>query len=194
MADGLPTTEALVAMPGPWEVVWLQGDKLGSPSEVCAAGTDNRVAFLASNGTLGTARLIAAAPDLLALLVEARNTRAADIVPGGWADLTLALGALSVVRRLQAEGRDFDLIDAHYYYPDGVLRPCCYEFVPDVGNLNEGKIVELFNGEKLTTLVQRFTSDSPDKSCAACPKWIQVPEHAHFPFDATERKPQVHDG
>lgn len=80
------TTEALVAMPGPWEVVWLQGDKLGSPSEVCAAGTDNRVAFLASNGTLGTARLIAAAPDLLALLVEARNTRAADIVPGGWAD------------------------------------------------------------------------------------------------------------
>ena len=83
MADGLPTTEALVAMPGPWEVVWLQGDKLGSPSEVCAAGTDNRVAFLASNGTLGTARLIAAAPDLLALLVEARNTRAADIVPGG---------------------------------------------------------------------------------------------------------------
>ncbi|MEK8024408.1 glycosyltransferase [Pseudaquabacterium rugosum] len=36
------------------------------------------------------------------------------------APLTLALGALSVVRRLQAEGRDFDLIDAHYYYPDGV--------------------------------------------------------------------------
>ena len=56
------------AMPGPWEVVWLQGDKLGSPSEVCAAGTDNRVAFLASNGNLGTARLIAAAPDLLSLV------------------------------------------------------------------------------------------------------------------------------
>jgi teichuronic acid biosynthesis glycosyltransferase TuaC len=33
---------------------------------------------------------------------------------------TLALGALSTVRRLRREGFDFDLIDAHYYYPDGV--------------------------------------------------------------------------
>lgn len=32
----------------------------------------------------------------------------------------MALGALSVVRRLQREGFDFDLIDAHFYYPDGV--------------------------------------------------------------------------
>jgi glycosyltransferase involved in cell wall biosynthesis len=32
----------------------------------------------------------------------------------------MALGALATVRRLQREGFDFDLIDAHYYYPDGV--------------------------------------------------------------------------
>lgn len=32
----------------------------------------------------------------------------------------LARGALPTVRRLLAEGYDFDLIDAHYYYPDGV--------------------------------------------------------------------------
>jgi len=32
----------------------------------------------------------------------------------------MAKSALSTVRRLQAEGFDFDLIDAHYYYPDGV--------------------------------------------------------------------------
>lgn len=36
------------------------------------------------------------------------------------APYTLALGALPVVRRLLREGFDFDLIDAHYYYPDGV--------------------------------------------------------------------------
>ena len=36
------------------------------------------------------------------------------------APLLLALGALGAVRRLQSAGRDFDLIDAHYYYPDGV--------------------------------------------------------------------------
>lgn len=32
----------------------------------------------------------------------------------------LALGALSAVRALLKEGYDFDAIDAHYYYPDGV--------------------------------------------------------------------------
>ena len=32
----------------------------------------------------------------------------------------LALGALPTIRRLIREGFDFDLIDAHYYYPDGV--------------------------------------------------------------------------
>lgn len=33
---------------------------------------------------------------------------------------TLATAALPVARKLMREGFDFDLIDAHYYYPDGV--------------------------------------------------------------------------
>lgn len=36
------------------------------------------------------------------------------------APLTLALGARAAVKRLIDEGFDFDVIDAHYYYPDGV--------------------------------------------------------------------------
>jgi len=36
------------------------------------------------------------------------------------APLLLALGACAAVRKLINEGFDFDLIDAHYYYPDGV--------------------------------------------------------------------------
>ena len=36
------------------------------------------------------------------------------------APYTLAWTALAAARRLQAEGFDFDLIDAHYFYPDGV--------------------------------------------------------------------------
>jgi glycosyltransferase involved in cell wall biosynthesis len=35
------------------------------------------------------------------------------------APYALALGALPTIRRLQRQGFDFDLIDAHYYYPDG---------------------------------------------------------------------------
>lgn len=33
---------------------------------------------------------------------------------------SMALAALPVLRSLQRDGFDFDLIDAHYYYPDGV--------------------------------------------------------------------------
>ena len=36
------------------------------------------------------------------------------------APFLLALGASKALRQVQAEGFDFDLIDAHYYYPDGV--------------------------------------------------------------------------
>lgn len=36
------------------------------------------------------------------------------------APLTLAMGARSALQSLLNEGFDFDLIDAHYYYPDGV--------------------------------------------------------------------------
>ena len=36
------------------------------------------------------------------------------------APLSMALGAVPVVRSILASGFDFDLIDAHYYYPDGV--------------------------------------------------------------------------
>jgi glycosyltransferase involved in cell wall biosynthesis len=36
------------------------------------------------------------------------------------APFAMAAGALGVLRRLQREGYDFDAIDAHYYYPDGV--------------------------------------------------------------------------
>jgi glycosyltransferase involved in cell wall biosynthesis len=36
------------------------------------------------------------------------------------APLAMALGAAPAVQRLLDEGYDFDVIDAHYYYPDGV--------------------------------------------------------------------------
>ena len=36
------------------------------------------------------------------------------------APLSMALGAAKALRQLQREGYDFDVIDAHYYYPDGV--------------------------------------------------------------------------
>ena len=36
------------------------------------------------------------------------------------APYVLAAGALPTIRRLMSDGFDFDVIDAHFYYPDGV--------------------------------------------------------------------------
>ena len=36
------------------------------------------------------------------------------------APFTMAMAALPTIKKLMADGFDFDLIDAHYYYPDGV--------------------------------------------------------------------------
>lgn len=45
------------------------------------------------------------------------------------APYTLARGALPVVKQLIREGFDFDLIDAHYYYPDGVAAGLLAEWL-----------------------------------------------------------------
>lgn len=74
-----------------------------------------------------------------------------------------------------------------YFYPDGGLRPCCYEFVPEIGTLKDGSIRDAFNGAKLATLARRFVGDDPDPSCAGCPKWNRVPEQAIFPLDPSRR-------
>lgn len=45
------------------------------------------------------------------------------------APYTLARGALPAVRQLIRDGFDFDLIDAHYYYPDGVAAGLLAEWL-----------------------------------------------------------------
>jgi glycosyltransferase involved in cell wall biosynthesis len=45
------------------------------------------------------------------------------------APFSLALAGLRAARRLQAEGFDFDLIDAHYFYPDGVAAALMAHFL-----------------------------------------------------------------
>lgn len=37
-----------------------------------------------------------------------------------WTPATMAAAALPLIRKIIAEGYDFDILDAHYFYPDGV--------------------------------------------------------------------------
>ena len=54
--------------------------------------------------------------------IDVRHPRYLTIPKVGMtlAPLLLALGARSALAEVQREGFDFDVIDAHYYYPDGV--------------------------------------------------------------------------
>ena len=54
--------------------------------------------------------------------LDVRHPRYATLPKIGMtlAPFLLALGARAALREVQREGFDFDLIDAHYYYPDGV--------------------------------------------------------------------------
>ena len=40
------------------------------------------------------------------------------------APLAMAAAILPLLRRQIRDGKDFDLIDAHYFYPDGVAAVC----------------------------------------------------------------------
>ena len=54
--------------------------------------------------------------------IDVRHPRYLSIPKVGMtvAPVLLAVGARSALRAVQREGFDFDVIDAHYYYPDGV--------------------------------------------------------------------------
>ena len=79
--------------------------------------------FPSTNARFGDYALFARTPRRETLMgVDVRHPRYALPPKVGMtvAPLTLALGALPAIRGLLAEGFDFDVIDAHYYYPDGV--------------------------------------------------------------------------
>jgi glycosyltransferase involved in cell wall biosynthesis len=54
------------------------------------------------------------------LLVEHPRYLIAPKVGMSWVPLTMALAARPVIQEMLASGYDFDVIDAHYFYPDGV--------------------------------------------------------------------------
>jgi hypothetical protein len=70
--------------PGPWLINFDQEDD-ERPLEIVTSDRDHRIAFLASDGNPGDARLIAAAPDLLAAMKDALS------LTGGWREAIVEL-------------------------------------------------------------------------------------------------------
>jgi len=75
------------------------------------------------------------------------------------APLTLALGARAAVQKLIDEGFDFDVIDAHYYYPDGVAAALLSRwFGKPLAVTARGSDVNLIGRHALPRRFMRWTS------------------------------------
>ncbi len=85
------------------------------------------------------------------------------------APFCLALGAFSAVRSLIEEGFDFELIDAHYYYPDGVAAALLAAFFhrPFVVTAR-GTDINLIPRYTLPRRLIRWTSARAQASISVC--------------------------
>jgi hypothetical protein len=102
--------------PGPWLINFDPEDDR-RPLEIVTSDRDHRIAFLASDGNPDDARLISAAPDLLAACKAARRTIVAAVTLG--VDLPgFDPAEHTVVRQIdaaiaKAEGRELNARDPH---------------------------------------------------------------------------------
>jgi len=75
------------------------------------------------------------------------------------APFALAMGAMPAVKRLLDEGYDFDLIDSHYYYPDGVAAALlAWHFNKPFTITARGSDINLLAGYSIPRTLMRWAS------------------------------------
>lgn len=91
------------------------------------------------------------------------------------APLPLALAALPSARRLLAEGFDFDLIDAHYYYPDGVAAALLAGWLgKPLAITARGTDLNLIAGYRLPRAMMRWAAARAAASIGVCEALVDV--------------------
>jgi glycosyltransferase involved in cell wall biosynthesis len=81
----------------------------------------------------------------------------------------LALASLAPLRRLTAEGFDFDLIDAHYYYPDGVAAAMLARyFRKRLVVTARGSDINQISSYAIARRLMQWAARSADASIAVC--------------------------
>jgi teichuronic acid biosynthesis glycosyltransferase TuaC len=91
------------------------------------------------------------------------------------APLALALACLPAARRLIASGFDFDLIDAHYYYPDGVAAALLARWLgkPLVVTAR-GSDLNLLQHHRLPRAMMRWTARRAEASIGVSRALVEV--------------------
>lgn len=91
------------------------------------------------------------------------------------APLSLAIGALPALRRLRREGFDFDLIDAHYYYPDGVAAALLARWLNKPFTVTaRGTDLNLIPQYTLPRLMMQWTARRAQASIGVCSALVDV--------------------
>lgn len=91
------------------------------------------------------------------------------------APFVLALGAWPAVRRLVQEGFDFDLIDAHFYYPDGVAAALLARwFGKPLVITARGSDLNVFGRDALPQALMRWAGNVADHSVGVCQALVDV--------------------
>lgn len=87
----------------------------------------------------------------------------------------LALGALRMVQTLQRQGFDFDLIDAHFYYPDGVAAALLARWLgkPLVVTAR-GSDLNVFGRDAVPRALMRWAGGVADASIGVCQALVDV--------------------
>ncbi len=89
--------------------------------------------------------------------------------------LTLALASLGPARRLIREGWDFDLIDAHYYYPDGVAATLLARWLGKPVTITaRGTDLNLIPQHALPRRMIQWAARNADASIGVCQALVDV--------------------
>ncbi len=100
------------------------------------------------------------------------------------APLALALAALPTLRRLIREGFDFDLIDAHYYYPDGVAAALLGRWLrKPVLVTARGSDLSQIAGYALPRRMIRWAAHEVQASIGVCAALVDVLKDMGVPAD-----------
>ncbi len=91
------------------------------------------------------------------------------------APFTLALGARGSLQRLLDEGFDFDIIDAHYYYPDGVAAAVLAGWFKKPFTVTaRGTDLNLIPKYAIPRLLMRWTARRANSSIGVCRALVDV--------------------
>ncbi|MCP5286920.1 MAG: glycosyltransferase family 4 protein [Burkholderiaceae bacterium] len=87
----------------------------------------------------------------------------------------LAVGALATLRRLRREGFEFDLIDAHFYYPDGVAAALLARWLRKPLVITaRGSDLNAFGLDRAPRRLMRWAGGVADASVGVCQALVDV--------------------